>query len=189
MVNAQSLLRRLGTGLLLLMLATAAAASGSCDRASFGRWTQTDLKDTRARVLEASAVGPVVFRTGSNGKRIVASGSWQDAYSGRLYSGVRASRMEIDHVIPVCWAWRHGAAAWDRQRKRQFYNDVRFLKVVEQGLNDQKSDKGPDEFLPLGRDGACRYVILFQKGIREYDLALHPAENAAIESSRRQACG
>lgn len=171
------------------MLATAAAASGGCDRASFGGWQQRNLKDTRARVLEQFAIGDLTYHTAKNGKRTVNSGSWQDAYSGRLYSGVRASRMEIDHVIPVCWAWRHGAAEWDRQRKRQFYNDVRFLKVVEQGLNDQKSDKGPDEFVPLGRDGACRYIVLFQQGIREYDLVLHPAEHAAIESSRRQACG
>jgi len=166
-----------------------AAGAERCDRGSFGQWKQTDHKDTRAQILVATAIGPVALRTTGNGKFVVESGSWRDAYSGNTYTDVEASRMEIDHVIPVCWAWKHGAADWNRDRKRAFYNDLTYLMVVEQGLNDQKSDKGPDEFVPLWQAGACQYVLLFMQGVKEYGLTLSPAEDVAFNASRDAACG
>ncbi|MCC7322150.1 MAG: hypothetical protein IT542_14370 [Rubellimicrobium sp.] len=159
-----------------------------CDRASFGGFTQRDHRDTRYHVLVAAAAGDLTFRQGSGGTVLVASGSWVDPYSGRLLRDVPAREIEIDHVIPVCWAWAHGASGWDRATRRAFYNDRRYLVAVEAGLNRLKGARGPDLFMPMNRDFACTYARIFLEGVAGYGLRVAPDEMARIEQARDLAC-
>ena len=166
-----------------------AASSERCDRASFGAFQQKDYKDTRARVLEAQADGPLTFRLAKSGKHIVVSGTWHDPYSGKWLVNVPASTVEIDHVVPVCWAWSHGADMWDRETRRAFYNDTRFLIAVEQYWNAHKGSMAPDRFMPINGAFACEYVTLFLEGVATYDLRLSATEVADFAMTFDAACG
>ncbi|MBW7921994.1 MAG: HNH endonuclease [Rubellimicrobium sp.] len=164
-------------------------AAPACDRASFGGWWQSAYRNTRFDILADAALGGLHVREGGGGTTWrVLSGSWIDPYSGRLLENVPAQAMEIDHVIPVCWAWAHGADAWDRDTKRRFYNDRRYLLAVEAGLNRLKGARGPDLFMPMNRAFACDYARLFLDGVAAYRLQVPPDEMARIEDARDLAC-
>jgi len=159
-----------------------------CDRKAFGRYTQVDYMDTRARMLVTHAIGPVDIVSNASGKKRVSQGSWEDPYTGYTFWNVDARKVEIDHVIPVCWAWKHGAYAWPREKRRAFFNDEAYLAVVEAGLNRSKGMQGPDSFLPRQRDFACRYVHTFLDGVAEYGLILSYSQQAELISIRTRAC-
>ena len=145
----------------LLLLAFSAGPAFACDRASFGGWNQSDYKDTRFRVLEAQATGPVETRETEGREALVLSGTWTDPYTGKLMENAPADAMDIDHIVPVCWAWEHGADTWSAAKRDAFYNDTEFLVAVEAGLNRQKGAKGLAEFVPLNRAFACSYAARF----------------------------
>ncbi len=173
---------------LLLVPGVVHASGEQCQRKAFGSYIQKDYKDTRARVLEARSTGDVTFRTSSGGKIYVERGSWTDPYTGRRYDDVEASLFEIDHVIPVCWAWYRGAADWTNAERRRFYNDPTYLAIVKKGLNRSKGSRGPDAFMPLDVNYACSYVTLFLDGVEEYSLVLPATEMHTLKQTRRLAC-
>ncbi|MGM0953782.1 MAG: HNH endonuclease family protein [Pseudomonadota bacterium] len=53
-----------------------------------------------------------------------------------------ASKIDIDHVVPLKWAWQHGANKWTKEKRERFANDPRNLWSVELSLNSQKGAKG-----------------------------------------------
>lgn len=178
-----------GAVLTALALALPGLASASaCDRGSFGGFAQKDQRDTRYWVLVSQAVGPLEFREASGGKVIVERGTWIDPYSGRRLENIAAREIEIDHVVPVCWAWSRGASKWDIERRRAFYNDQRLLLAVEAGLNRQKGAMAPDRFVPMNRSFACSYIELFLTGVADWGLAMARAEAREIEAARQAAC-
>ena len=68
-----------------------------------------------------------------------SSGSWNDAYSGRTITD--ATKLDIDHMVPLKEVHRSGAAHWSRERKRAYVNDMDdpdTLIAVDCGLNRQK---------------------------------------------------
>lgn len=114
-------------------------------RSKFGHgWADVDHdgQNTRQEVLISQNTGNLVFS--DNGR--VTRGRWVSMYSGEVI--VDASKVDIDHVVPLSWAWKHGATAWSQSKREQFANDERNLVAVEASLNRQKGDKGPDEWLP-----------------------------------------
>ena len=44
-----------------------------------------------------------------------------------------ARRLDVDHVVPLAWAWNAGAWRWTPERRREFANDPASL-AVEQAL-------------------------------------------------------
>ncbi|WP_236079024.1 HNH endonuclease family protein [Marinobacter nauticus] len=46
-----------------------------------------------------------------------------------------AAEVDIDHVVPLNWAWGHGASSWPRQKREKFANDPVNLIPVEASLN------------------------------------------------------
>ena len=85
--------------------------------------------------------------------------------------------MDIDHVVPLHWAWTHGADVWTRERREAFANDPANLLPVESALNRQKGDKGPKDWLPPA--GQCAYIARFQRVVRTYGMVLSIDEEAA----------
>nr|WP_286715341.1 DUF1524 domain-containing protein [Marinobacter sp. tcs-11] len=45
------------------------------------------------------------------------------------------SQVEADHVVPLRFAWEHGARTWTDDRRREFANDPRNILIVEASLN------------------------------------------------------
>lgn len=114
-------------------------------RDKFGHgWKDVDQDghDTRQEVLMSQNTGNLVV----NSKGRVIHGRWISFYSGQVFTD--ASQLDIDHVVPLSWAWKHGADKWSQAKREQFANDERNLVAVEASLNRQKGDKGLDEWLP-----------------------------------------
>ena len=77
------------------------------------------------------------------------SGSWNDPYSGRTITD--ATKLDIDHMVPLKEAHESGAANWSRERKRAYANDLDdpdTLIAVDRRLNRQKVARVPAGWLP-----------------------------------------
>lgn len=73
-----------------------------------------------------------------------AAQGWVDAYSERTLDG----DTQIDHVVPLKWAWDHGASGWSRRKRRRFAGDLLNLAVTTASTNESKGAKGLDEWMP-----------------------------------------
>ncbi len=148
---------------------------GSYRRSEFGEgWSDSDndCQDSRAEVLiQTSTVTPRL-----SGCR-VASGRWISPFTGQVI--LNAKDADIDHTVPLHWAWRHGAAQWSAAERERFANDPINLQPVEAELNRAKGAKGPDQWLPPS--GQCQYVSRFKRIVLTYRLILTTSEQTWID--------
>jgi hypothetical protein len=136
-------------------------------RAYFGKgWADfdADCQDSRVEALAAQSVGPVHYAT-SRECRIV-SGRWISPFTNTIIS--HAADLDIDHIVPLKWAWDHGAHRWSADQRLQFANDPVNLYSVELSLNRQKGAKGPDQWLPPANQ--CSYTTRFLRLVKIYHL-------------------
>ena len=94
------------------------------------------------------------------------TGRWISPFTNRVIQN--AFDIDIDHVVPLAWAWERGAKKWSREQREKFANDLRNLWPVEASLNRSKGAKGPDEWLPP--NGQCGYVARFYRIVKQYRL-------------------
>lgn len=160
-------------------------APASYNRDYFGGWKDTDrdCHDTRAEILMSLSTGPYAFR--SNGCT-VDRGRWLDPYTGRIFT--QAGDLDIDHMVPLAWAWDKGAWSWDQATREQFANDPVNLFAVEASANRQKGAKGPLDWLPPDTAYQCEYVTRFERIRLTYKLTLSAAEQSASDAQRSQLC-
>ena len=109
----------------------------------------------------------------------VESGDLQDPYSGETISTV--SKIQIDHVVPLSEMWRSGASTWTLDRRTLAANDLRNLVAVKGTVNQSKSDKTPDEWMPPNAAYACSYARIYVGVKAEYGLSVSEAERAALD--------
>jgi hypothetical protein len=103
-----------------------------------------DCQNTRHELLIETSSVSVQFK---NDKRCtVRYGQWYGVYTGETFT--KASDLDIDHVVPLAHAHRHGADTWTKAQRREFANDFDNLLVVDDSTNQSKSDKAPHEWLP-----------------------------------------
>jgi hypothetical protein len=141
-----------------------------------GVTTTATAKITRHELLLATSQSSVEFK--SKKECNIITGSWYDPYSGETISDSRA--LDVDHIVPLKFAHGHGAAAWSRERKRQFANDVDNLLLVKLSLNRQKGAKGPDEWMPPNHSYRCDYLETFNIIMVKYELQYIPSERRII---------
>ncbi len=165
------------------------AADVSYNRAFFGRWPDTDRDclNTRQELLEAQSLQPTI--KSASGCRILR-GQWRDPYSGQLY--FEARDLQIDHLVPLKFAWAHGANRWPRSRARAFFNEPGNLIVTEGRLNAQKGARvpgdGPGEWLPPQKAFRCEYTLRFLRISKKYDLQLTGTEQQRLAQVRADVC-
>ena len=141
------------------------------DRSRFGYgWDDSDgdCQDSRAEALIEQSSTKVRFADERRCR--VVTGRWISPFTGKVIQN--ASDIDIDHVVPLKWAWDHGANTWSRAKREKFANDPVNLWSVELSLNRQKGARGPEEWLPPG--GRCQYVSRFFRIVKVY--ALNPSE-------------
>ena len=117
------------------------------ERSKFGSgWADIDkdCQNTRQETLISMSRSPVQFAT-DKGCRVI-SGNWVSPFTSKTI--LDASKVDIDHVVPLKWAWLNGADKWPHEKRIEFANDSFNLIVVELSLNRQKGAKGLDEWLP-----------------------------------------
>ena len=175
----------------LMSLHSLATVSGHSewryDRDLFGqRWADVDRNgcDTRNDILGSDLSNPV-FKPGTNDCKVL-SGQLLDPYTGEtidFVSGQNTSVLvQIDHVVALGWAWRHGADVWSDETRVQFANDPMNLVAAIGSVNQSKSASGPSEWLPDVPELRCAYVERFVGVLDAYGLGINAADRATSEA-------
>lgn len=127
----------------------------------------------------------VTIVPGTNGCT-VATGTFTDPYNGKVVHFTKEQRpvpVQIDHVIPLAWAWNAGAAEWSTARRATFANDPRNLLLATSQTNRDKSDNGPAEWATQVKDPGrrCTFLRRAAKIARTYQLTVERADVAAFD--------
>ncbi|SHG34634.1 Protein of unknown function [Marinomonas polaris DSM 16579] len=141
--------------------------SAKYSRDEFGRgWADEDkdCQNTRQEILISLSTAPVRFSDDRECR--VTFGRWISMYSGEVIFD--ASKLDIDHIVPLKWAWDHGADKWGKEKRERFANDPINLVAVEASLNRQKGAKGLDEWLPPKNE--IQYKSRFNRILKLYGL-------------------
>lgn len=174
--------------LFIVSLASPALADAipAYHRDAFIHWDDSDgdCQNTRAEILISLSTAATTMR--STGCSVV-HGRWYDPYTDSTFTSARD--LDIDHIVPLSFAWDHGAYSWDNETRRAFANDLRNLLPVSASANRSKGDKGPLEWLPPNSEYRCSYVLRFQRITRIYKLDLSTDEIFEMDQLRQQVCG
>lgn len=149
------------------------------DRSAFGHgWADSDgdCQDSRAEALIATSTTQVQFADDRRCR--VIAGRWISPFTNRVIQN--ADDIDIDHVVPLAWAWEHGAWAWSERKREQFANDPVNLFPVEASLNRSKGAQGPDQWLPPA--GQCGYVARFVRITKKYNITPVAQETRWMQS-------
>ena len=88
--------------------------------------------------------------------------------------------MDIDHIVPLAHAHRHGAESWTKAQRRAFANDFENLLVIDDAINQSKSDKAPHEWLPPLKSYWCEYGKRWERIKDKYRLRYSSDEHMAL---------
>lgn len=177
-------------------LATESRGSGSgYDRDEFGyAWMDTATGvplagngcDTRNDLLRRDGRD---VRMESGDDCVVAAMELADPYAGKDIAFERGPStsmdVQIDHVVPLSYAWQMGAATWAEEKREQLANDPLNLLAVDGDTNSSKGDSGPEEWLPPAEGIRCAYGVRFAQVAFKYEMPV----TAADKETLRQQCG
>jgi hypothetical protein len=141
-----------------------------------------DCQNSRMEALISQSIGKIQYKSSKKCK--VKAGKWISTFTGKTI--YRASKIDIDHVVPLSWAWKHGAYKWPRNKRVQFANDPSNLLSVEASLNRQKGDKGIGNWLPP--KNKCQYISRFLRVYKKYNLSLTSSELSYYATTKVQHC-
>jgi hypothetical protein len=79
--------------------------------------------DTRNDLLARDGKG-LKYRSGSD--CVIISMTLQDPYTGKAIKWTKqtATKVQIDHVMPLSYDWQMGAAQWSKDKREQIANDL-----------------------------------------------------------------
>lgn len=143
-------------------------------REAFGDgWLDFDgnCMNTRHELLKMTSTGNTVL---SKNGCSVTHGRWNDPYTNKVFTNPRD--LDIDHIVPLSFAWQHGADAWDAGKRAKFANDPVNLIAVDAPTNRQKSDSGPLKWLPPNVEYRCQYILRFTRISKSYGLIFSEPE-------------
>lgn len=135
--------------------------------------------DTRAEVLISESAATVTTRSTCT----VSTGSWYSAYDGIWI--LDASKIDIDHFVPLKEAWVSGAYSWDSTTRTQFGNDLGYaasLLAVSASSNRSKSDRDPAGWMPANPGFACDYVATWVAVKYRWNLSVDETEKRVLDS-------
>jgi hypothetical protein len=154
-------------------------------RAAFGEGWPGDGAgcDVRDDILDRDLTNKTYVST-SRCRDAVATGTLVDPYTGATIAfqhGERTSAaVQIDHLVPLAYAWDMGAYAWPADKRAQFYTDPTELLAVDGEANQAKGDSPPGRWLPPNTAYDCQYDREFVAVLRTYQLPIDEASAATI---------
>lgn len=152
-------------------------------RAAFGEAWDDDTTapggrngcDTRNDILARDLV-EVTFVGTKRCPQAVSTGTLHDPYTNRTLAFIRGEQVgasvQIDHIVPLAFAWDMGARDWPDPLRRRFANDPANLLAVDGNANQDKGDLPPGEWMPPNTAFWCQYVVQFAAVARGYRLAI-----------------
>ena len=118
----------------------------------------------------------------------VATGTLHDPYTNTTLVFQRGAQIgesvQIDHIVPLSYAWDMGAYDWPAAERLRFANDPANLLAVEGQANQDKGDSPPALWMPPNKAFWCQYAIQFISVLRGYRL---PVDQASTDVLRRAA--
>ncbi|MFD8596309.1 HNH endonuclease family protein [Kitasatospora sp. NPDC059646] len=107
-----------------------------------------------------------------------------DPYTGKTvdWTKQQASKIQIDHVMPLSYDWQQGASQWDKAKRVQIANDPLNLIPADGSQNASKGDSGPSAWLPANAEVHCSYAIRWAQVSLKYQLPVTPADKKTMLS-------
>ena len=154
----------------------------SYDRDDWKHWVDgdKDCQNTRHEALIEESLAKVAFKT--DRKCQVATGEWFAPYTGETVTD--ATRLDIDHMIPLKNAHNSGGWAWDKSRKAAFANEMSYadhLIAVTASANRKKGARGPEAWKPTNKGYWCDYAVDWVRIKIDWDLSATKAEWGALQ--------
>jgi Protein of unknown function (DUF1524) len=150
-------------------------------RAAFGdSWTDDSTApgghngcDTRNDILDRDLVDKTYVAT-KRCPNAVATGTLHDPYTSETINLVRGNQtgaaVQIDHLVPLAYAWDQGARNWTNDMRVRFANDPANLLAVDGPVNEDKGDGEPAVWMPPNHAFWCQYAVQFAAVLRGYGL-------------------
>lgn len=125
-------------------------------RSKFKHWDSVGNNcDSRKAVIIFEAIKkPTVDKSCK-----ITGGEWYSPYDNITVTD--ASKLDVDHMVPLAEAWDSGASSWDALKREKYANDQTdsiHLIAVTAASNRSKSDQDPAEWLPTNKSYVCTYV-------------------------------
>lgn len=137
-----------------------------------------DCQDARQEVLIAeSEIQPTLDAAGCR----VLAGRWTDRFSGEIVTD--PARAEIDHLVPLAYAFRTGGWAWGPDQRAAFANDLSdpdHLSVLSASTNRSKGSRGPQAWQPPQRGARCWYARAWLAIAGRWGLTVAPVDHDAL---------
>ncbi|MEU8880977.1 HNH endonuclease family protein [Streptomyces hydrogenans] len=120
------------------------------------------------------------FRDGSD--CVVVAMTLDDPYTGTTidWRKQKAAEVQIDHVVPLSYAWQMGASRWSDAKRKRLANDPLNLLPVQGRANSAKGDSGPASWLPPAKGIRCAYAVRFAQVAEKYELPVTAPDRTAM---------
>ncbi|MCV7176471.1 HNH endonuclease family protein [Mycolicibacterium sphagni] len=164
-------------------------------RSAFGdAWTDENSApgghngcDTRDDILDRDLVDKTYVST-KRCPQAVATGELHDPYTSTTIPFTRGANVgqavQIDHLVPLAYAWDMGARNWPADMRIRFANDPANLLAVAGQVNQDKGDLPPGSWMPPNHAFWCQYSMQFIAVLRGYSL---PVDQASADELRQAA--
>ena len=119
-------------------------------------------------------------KIGKDGCTVLSGTMVNDPYTGKTYDWQRGRNtsmaVQIDHIIPLKYAWMHGADKWSQETREQYANDPDVLVAADGPANAAKGAKGPSQWEPENKSYTCQYAKDWLKIADKYNLSVDQAD-------------
>jgi hypothetical protein len=143
--------------------------------------------DTRDDILNRDLADKTYVAT-ARCPQAVAAGTLRDPYTNATVAFVRGTQVgasvQIDHLVPLAFAWDMGARNWTDEMRIRFANDPANLLAVAGEANQDKGDSPPGTWMPPNAAFWCQYAIGFIAVLRGYNL---PVDETSAQQLRQAA--
>ncbi|MCX2930457.1 HNH endonuclease family protein [Mycobacterium sp. CVI_P3] len=143
--------------------------------------------DTRNDILDRDLVDKTYVSI-TRCPRAVATGVLHDPYTSATIPFTRGAQVgaavQIDHLVPLAYAWDMGARNWPDDLRIRFANDPANLLAVAGRVNQDKGDQQPGAWMPPNHAFWCQYAVQFIAVLRGYSL---PVDQASADELREAA--
>ena len=143
--------------------------------------------DTRDDILNRDLADKAYVST-RRCPQAIAAGTLRDPYTNATVAFVRGNQVgasvQIDHLVPLAFAWDMGARDWSDEMRIRFANDPANLLAVAGQANQDKGDQPPGTWMPPNDAFWCQYAVGFIAVLRGYHL---PVDEASAQQLRHAA--
>jgi hypothetical protein len=143
--------------------------------------------DTRDDILDRDLIDKTFVFT-KRCPQAVATGVLHDPYTSATIPFTRGAQVgaavQIDHLVPLAYAWDMGARNWPDDMRIRFANDPANLLAVDGQVNQDKGDQPPGSWMPPNHAFWCQYSMQFIAVLRGYAL---PVDQTSADDLRKAA--